>query len=125
MTVDTLTQHIDGCQYGGVKKSLPVLECCSVTEAPLSRRDAERAAAALKVIADPARLRLLSLIAAQPDREACTCDLITPLGLTQPTVTHHLRVLHQAGLLDRERRGTWTYYRIVPATLKTLRDILT
>lgn len=125
MTIDTLTQDIDGCQYAGVKKTLPVLECCSVTEAPLSRRDAEKAAAVLKAIADPARLRLLSLIAAQPDREACTCDLITPLGLTQPTVTHHLRVLTQAGLLDRERRGTWTYYRVVPAGLKSIRDILT
>lgn len=103
---------------------MPVLECCSVLDSPLTKRDAERAAAAFKVIADPARLRLLSLIAAQPGREACTCDLVVPLGLTQPTVTHHLRVLTEAGLLERERRGTWTYYRVVPTALKGLREIL-
>jgi len=119
-----LTEDIDVCQYLSVKKTLPVAECCPVLDAPLTRREAERAASAFKVIADPARLRLLSLIAAQPGREACTCDLVVPLGLTQPTVTHHLRVLTQAGLLERERRGTWTFYRVVPSALKTLREIL-
>ncbi|MHB8511719.1 MAG: metalloregulator ArsR/SmtB family transcription factor [Actinomycetota bacterium] len=99
-------------------------DCCAVTEAPLSRKDAQTLATAFKAVADPARLRLLSLIAAQPDAEACTCDLTTLLGLTQPTVTHHLRVLSEAGILDSERRGTWTYYRIVPSRLTELRRVL-
>lgn len=91
-------------------------------EAPLPRRDAERLAAAFKAVADPARLRLLSLVASAG--EMCTCDLTGPLGLSQPTVTHHLQVLYDAGLVDRERRGTWTWYRVVPERLKALRDVL-
>ena len=75
-------------------------------------------------LADPARLRLLSLIAAQPDREACNCELIEPLGLSQPTVSHHLKVLHDAGLLARERRGQWIYYRIVPEQMAAVRTAL-
>ena len=67
---------------------------------------------ALKAIADPARLRLLSLIQAQPDHEACVCHLTEPLGLSQPTVSHHLKVLLQAGLVEREQRGSWAYFRI-------------
>ena len=81
-------------------------------------------ARSLKTIADPARLRLLSLIQAQPDGEACVCHLTEPLGLSQPTVSHHLKVLLDAGLVERERRGSWAYYRVVPETLATLRDIL-
>jgi ArsR family transcriptional regulator len=88
-------------------------ECCPVIlEAPLGQEDAETLARALKVLADPARLRLVSLIAAQPSAEACVCDLTEPLGLTQPTVSHHLKVLHGAGILDREQRGRWVYYRL-------------
>jgi ArsR family transcriptional regulator len=77
-----------------------------------------------KALADPARLRLLSLIASQPEGEACNCELIEPLGLSQPTVSHHLRVLHEAGLLTRERRGQWVYYRIVSEQLSALRAAL-
>ncbi len=65
--------------------------------------------------ADPARLRLLSLIQSAPDGEACVCDLTAPLGLSQPTVSHHLRILTEAGLLEREKRGVWAYYRLVPS----------
>lgn len=107
-----------------MKKTLATIECCPVMDAPLSKKDSERLATAFKAIADPARLRLLSLIAAQPGAEACTCDLTDPLGLAQPTVSHHLRVLLEAGILERERRGQWTYYRVVPASLKALRDVL-
>jgi ArsR family transcriptional regulator len=96
--------------------------CAPILEAPLSDGEAERLAAAIKVLADPARLRLLSLIARRG--EACNCDLIEPLGLSQPTVSHHLKVLHDAGLLDRERRGQWAYYRVVPERLRVLRDAL-
>jgi ArsR family transcriptional regulator len=81
-------------------------------------------AAAFKVIADPARLRLLSLIASKPDGEACVCDLIEPLALSQPTVSHHLKVLHDAGLVRREKRGTWAFYALVPERLDALRDAL-
>ena len=101
-------------------------DCCPpVLAEPLQAGDAERLATAFKVIGDPARLRLLSLIgAADPDTGACVCDLTGPLGLSQPTISHHLKVLHSAGLLDREKRGTWVYYRLVPGSLETLREAL-
>ena len=98
--------------------------CPPLLEAPLDQDDADRLARALKTIADPARLRLLSLIQAQPGGEACVCHLTAPLGLSQPTVSHHLKVLLTAGLVERERRGSWAYYRVVPEALGTLRDIL-
>jgi ArsR family transcriptional regulator len=88
-------------------------DCCPpVLRSPLGRQEAERLASALRVMADPARLRLVSLIAAQPGGQACQCDLTDAIGLSQPTVSHHLRVLHEAGVLDREQRGRWAYYRI-------------
>jgi ArsR family transcriptional regulator, arsenate/arsenite/antimonite-responsive transcriptional repressor len=106
--------------------SMPVVvPCCPpVLHRRLGKADAEQLAAAFKAIADPARLRLLSFIAAQPSGEACVCHLTKPLGVTQPTVSHHLRVLYEAGVLDRERRGTWVYYRIVPERLAALRVAL-
>lgn len=90
----------------------------------LGKADAEQLAAAFRAIADPARLRLLSFVAAQPSGEACVCHLAKPLAIRQPTVSHHLKVLYQAGLLGRERRGTWVYYRIVPERLAALRNAL-
>jgi len=105
--------------------SSKVVPCCPpVFEGRLKKSDAEGLADAFKAIADPARLRLLSFIAAQPSGEACVCYLMKPLGLSQPTVSHHLKILFDAGLLERERRGTWVYYRIVPQRLATLRDVL-
>src|SRR5690242_16599813 len=99
-----------------------VTACCApLSEEPLAAADAEQLAAALKVIADPARLRLLSLIQAQPDGEACVCHLQEPLGLSQPTVSHHLKVLVDSGLLEREQRGRWAYFRVVPEQLQALR----
>ena len=91
---------------------------------PIDRADAERLAGVLKALADPARLRLLSLIQSAPDGEACVCDLTAPLGLSQPTVSHHLKVLHEAGLLDRERRGKWVYFKVRPEPLASLRSVL-
>ena len=99
-------------------------ECCPPIASPLSEGDAHDLARLLKALADPARLRLLSLIAAQPGGEACNCELIEPLGLSQPTVSHHLRVLHDSGLLTRERRGQWVYYQLVPERLAALRAAL-
>jgi ArsR family transcriptional regulator len=99
--------------------------CCpSVLGARLKRDDAEELATAFKAIADPGRLRLLSFIASQPGAEACVCNLVGPLGLSQPTVSHHLRVLTDAGLLARERRGTWMFYRLIPARIEALRQAL-
>ena len=81
-------------------------------------------AAALRVLADPARLRLLSLIQAQPGGEACVCNLTEPLGLSQPTVSHHLKVLTQAGLLERDQRGRWAYYPGRARSLDAVRALL-
>jgi len=86
---------------------------------------AVRLARTLKAIADPARLRLLSLVAAHEGAEACVCDLVAPLGLSQPTVSHHLKVLVDAGLLTRDKRGVWAYYALVPNALDSLAAQLT
>lgn len=106
--------------------SIPLVaaSCPPLLQATIDRDQAEELAAALKVLADPARLRLLSLIQAQPDGEACACHLIEPLGLSQPTVSHHLKVLHSAGLVTREQRGSWAYFRVVPEALASLRALL-
>lgn len=101
----------------------PIEVCCApVLEGALSVEAAEDLAAAFKVLADPGRLRLLSMIAGSD--EACACDLVEPLGKSQPTVSHHLAVLTDAGLLSREKRGKWAYYRVVPDRLAVLRDVL-
>ncbi|MFI5928568.1 ArsR/SmtB family transcription factor [Micromonospora sp. CA-249363] len=92
---------------------------------PIKRADAERLAGVLKAFADPARLRLLSLIQAAPDGEASVTDLTAPLNLSQPTVSHHLRILTEAGLIEREKRGVWAYYRIVPSAIAAIADLLT
>ena len=86
--------------------------CCSpLSREPLSRRQAEQVAPLLKALADPVRLRLMSLVASHEGGEACVCDLNDAFDLSQPTISHHLKVLHQAGLLDRSKRGVWVYYR--------------
>lgn len=87
----------------------------------MTEAEAAQLASAFAALADPVRLRLLSLIAAQPTGEVCACDLVEPLGRSQPTVSHHLRVLYEAGLVDRERRGTWVWYRVVRDRLDGLR----
>ena len=87
--------------------------CCSpLTKEPLTEKQAEAVSPVLKALADPVRLRLLSLVAAHEDSEACVCDLNDAFDLSQPTISHHLKVLHDVGLLDREKRGTWVYYRV-------------
>ena len=80
--------------------------------------------AAFKVLADPARLRLLSMVAAAESGEACACDLVAPVGRSQPTVSHHLSMLVDAGLLSREKRGRWAWYRVVPERLASLQAAL-
>ena len=87
---------------------------------PLSREQAEQVAPLLKALADPVRLRLMSLVASHPGGEACVCDLNDAFDLSQPTISHHLKVLHDSGLLDREKRGVWVYYRARPGALASL-----
>jgi ArsR family transcriptional regulator, arsenate/arsenite/antimonite-responsive transcriptional repressor len=99
--------------------------CCpQLLAEPLDAVTAERLAGAVGVLADPARLRLLSILGAHPDGEACVCDLTGPLGLSQPTVSHHLRVLAEAGLVGREQRGRWAFYWVKPEPLELLRGAL-
>ena len=98
--------------------------CPPLLQGPLSQDDAAQLAGALKALAEPARLRLLSLIQAQPGHEACVCHLTEPLGLSQPTVSHHLKVLLNAGLVEREQRGNWAYFRVREEPLAVLRELL-
>jgi ArsR family transcriptional regulator len=100
--------------------------CCStpVTREPLSGDRAAELSRVFKAIADPVRLRLLSLIASHADGEACVCDLTAAFDLTGPTISHHLKVLREAGLIDGERRATWVYYRVVPDALRALSEAL-
>ncbi|WP_341351103.1 metalloregulator ArsR/SmtB family transcription factor [Nocardioides convexus] len=127
----TLHRDIDGCQHRHMPKSLPVLTptetvaCCSpLTQEPLSRERAERIAPLLKALADPVRLRLLSLVASHADGEACVCDLNDAFDLSQPTISHHLKVLHEVGLLDRTKRGVWVYYAIRREALADLGTLI-
>ena len=100
-------------------------DCCPVVlGSPLSAEEAEDLSGALRVVADPARLRLLSLLASAEDNEACVCDLTAPLGLSQPTVSHHLRVLNEAGLVSRTQRGRWAFYKLDSDRLGLLRKAL-
>ena len=105
------------------RRTTGVSVCCpSVLDAPLKERDAQRYAAGFAALSDPVRLRVLSLIAAEG--EICACDLVEPVGKSQPTVSHHLKVLHEAGLVERDKRGTWMWYRVVPSRLNELRAVL-
>lgn len=98
--------------------------CCSLSAGPLSRADAERSAEMFKALADPVRLRLLSHVAAQGCESVCACDLTEPLGISQPTVSHHMKRLVEAGLLTREQRGRWAHYSVVPEAFAQLRQVL-
>ncbi|WP_055586580.1 ArsR/SmtB family transcription factor [Streptacidiphilus griseoplanus] len=108
---------------------LPVIDpgvapCCPpLTSASLSEEDAVKMAAMFKALSDPVRLRLFSRVASHPDGEACVCD-IQDVGVSQPTVSHHLKKLREAGLLASERRGTWVYYRVEPGVLAAMAALL-
>jgi ArsR family transcriptional regulator len=114
------------CGPPGAQVTLPppqggqALCCAPLSQAPLSAQQAEQAAPLLKALADPVRLRLVSLVASHPGGEACVCDLNDAFELSQPTISHHLKVLHDAGLLAREKRGVWAYYRAEAPTLASL-----
>ncbi|WP_037606055.1 ArsR/SmtB family transcription factor [Streptacidiphilus rugosus] len=109
---------------------LPVLQdevaapCCPpLTERPLSAEEAERSAVMFKALGDPVRLRLFSLIASHEAGEACVCD-ISDVGVSQPTVSHHLKKLREAGLLTSERRATWVYYKVAPDVVASMSALL-
>jgi len=104
---------------------LQTVACCSpLTSDPLTVDEAERIAPLLKALADPVRLRLLSMVASHADGEACVCDLNDAFELSQPTISHHLKVLHEVGLLDRAKRGVWVYYSVKPDALADLAALL-
>ena len=99
-------------------------DCAPITREALGTANAASLAASLKALADPARLRILSIVAASEGQETCVCNFTEPLGLRQPTVSHHLKVLVDAGFLAREKRGTWAYYRIVAGSLDAVARLL-
>jgi len=130
MDVDTarVADCFDVCQYRGVVIAIPVEDisatCPPGSNAPtLSVAAAERTAAVLKALADPVRLRLFTDIVVKPG-ETCVCDM-PDVGVSQPTVSHHLRKLREAGLIDSERRGTWVYYRATDRGQDVLRAVQT
>lgn len=107
---------------------LPVLQqeaCCTpMTSAPITLDEAAKTAALFKALGDPTRVLLISIVAAAEGREACVCDLTEPTGLSQPTVSHHLKILTDAGFLTRTRRGSWAYYSLVDGALERLATAL-
>jgi ArsR family transcriptional regulator len=125
-SLTVLDQAADVCCAPGSQLTLPsqqggeALCCAPLSQVPLSLDQAEQVAPLLKALADPVRLRLMSLIASHPGGEACVCDLADAFDLSQPTISHHLKVLHEAGLVEREKRGVWVYYRAQAAALASL-----
>ncbi|MFK4729711.1 metalloregulator ArsR/SmtB family transcription factor [Agromyces mediolanus] len=107
---------------------LPVIQqeaCCApAASAPITLEQAASTAALFKALGDPTRVLLISIVAAAEGREACVCDLTEPTGLSQPTVSHHLKILTEAGFLSRTRRGSWAYYALVPGSLERLAAVL-
>lgn len=110
--------QIDRCQYRCMDA------CCTPIESGLDAGQAHDLAGLLKVLADPARLRILSILATAAGGEVCACDLTDPLELSQPTVSHHMKQLRQAGFVDSERRGKWVYHRLVAHRLDQVRAAL-
>jgi ArsR family transcriptional regulator len=126
-SLTVLDQNATGpCCTPAVQVTLPnqvgdqAVCCAPLSQVPLSLEQAEQVAPLLKALADPVRLRLMSLVASHPGGEACVCDLAGAFDLSQPTISHHLKVLHESGLLDREKRGVWVYYRARTQALASL-----
>jgi ArsR family transcriptional regulator len=104
---------------------METVACCApLSREPLTEQQADQVAPLLKALADPVRLRLLYLVASHEGGEACVCDLNVDFDLTQPTISHHLKVLHDSGLLDREKRGVWVYYRARTDALAALAALI-
>jgi ArsR family transcriptional regulator, arsenate/arsenite/antimonite-responsive transcriptional repressor len=108
-----------------VLSPVAAVACCSpLAREPMSQAQADQIVPLVKALADPVRLRLMSLVASHEDGEACICDLNPAFDLSQPTISHHLKVLHEAGLLDREKRGVWVYYRACVEALAQLGQLI-
>ena len=117
--------NIEAMKKSNSVTTQPMTGCCApLLSGHLNPAEAEQLAALFRVLGEPARLQVLSLIAARPAKEACVCELTEPLGLSQPTVSHHLKVLYESGLLQKERRGTWIYYHLVPERFEMLLRVL-
>ena len=111
------------------KSRLSLIDASGCDVAPLAREPlsgdaAIELAGMIKALSDPVRLRLLSIVASHTGGEACVCDISVGIEVTQPTISHHLKVLRTAGLLDSERRGSWVYYRVIPEALQKLAHVL-
>ena len=121
--------RIDERQYRQMSISaspLEAVECCTpLAREPMSDTQAVAVAPLLKALADPVRLRLMSMVLSHEGQEACVCDLLPAFALSQPTISHHLKVLHDAGLLARERRGVWVFYRARPDALAAMAELFT
>ncbi|WP_228709135.1 ArsR/SmtB family transcription factor [Amycolatopsis keratiniphila] len=111
-------------EYGRGRKPVPITLLMAEPAAVISRDGAEQAAKLFKALSDPIRIRLLSLVRYSPGGEACFCDLAEEFDMPQPSLSHHLRVLVAAGILDRERRGTWSWYSVLPESLRSLETLL-
>jgi ArsR family transcriptional regulator len=130
MIVITISMDVNMAYAGGVSTItlLPVIDvaaCCSpLTREPIGVEQAVDLARSLKALADPTRLRLVSIVAAADGGEVCACDLTAPTGLGQPTVSHHLKILTEAGFFNRSQRGTWAYFSLVPGALDAVGTLL-
>jgi ArsR family transcriptional regulator, arsenate/arsenite/antimonite-responsive transcriptional repressor len=110
---------------GVILSARETVACCSpLSREPLSSQEAEQIAPLLKALADPVRLRLMSIVASHAGGEACVCDLNDAFELSQPTISHHLRVLHEVGLVERSKRGVWVYYRARSEALADLAALI-
>lgn len=127
MLINTIDLRIDICQYVLMMNSasLDVLCCSPLSDDAIDDATAIELAAVFKALADPVRLRLVSMIAASPTGEVCACDLPALFDRSQPTMSHHLSQLAKAGLVEREQRGKWAWFRIVPEQLTALAGVLT
>src|SRR5215472_1299274 len=128
----SVVRDIDSCQclsHTGLVSTLAASRtdpgCCTpLLREPITASQAADLARQLKALADPTRLRLVSMVAAHEGGEACVCELTEPLGLTQPTISHHLKILVDAGIFTRDKRGVWAYYALVPSALDALSAVL-
>jgi len=120
------TGQVTTSTVAGTRPALPLADaCCTpLLREPITGSQAADLAHVLKALADPTRLRLVSMVAAHDGGEACVCDLTEPLGLTQPTISHHLKILVDAGIFTRDKRGVWAYYALVPSAMDALSAVL-
>lgn len=122
--VQTATPLVDTAERDSRTAAPSSAECCSLTDGPIDAEAAQRAARMLKALADPMRLRLLSHVATQGCEAVCSCDLTAELGISQPTVSHHMKKLVEAGLLTREQRGRWAHYSVVTDAFAELQQMM-